>query len=199
MRTGARASAPKALAALALSLSLFAAAVGAGEIAAPPQWRKQTFTFPLQFAPSIPYEGTEEVRFSPDWTKFDSERGFTYAILWDIRRRAIEPAEIERGLLVYFDGLMESVTKARRIEDPGTVSSVALHPMAAPEGWSAALGGRLWTWNGFSKGEPLVLHLEIAHRPCGEARTQIFYALSRAPRDHAAWAELRGIRAATGC
>jgi hypothetical protein len=94
---------------------------------------------------------------------------------------------------------MESVTKARRIADPGTVTSVALHPMASPPGWSAAASGRLFTWNGFAKGEPLELHLEIAERPCGADRMQIFYAFSKAARSHAAWQELRGIRAATPC
>ena len=32
---------------------------------APDEWRKETFKFPLQFAPGIPYEGLENVRFSP--------------------------------------------------------------------------------------------------------------------------------------
>ena len=170
------------------------------QVPAPQTWRGETFEFPLPFAKSIPYEGTEHVRFAPHWTDFASERGFTYVILWDIKRRTLEPAEIERGLQVYFDGLMESVTKARKIVDPGTVTSVALHPMAAPPGWSEGIGGRLWTWNGFGRGEPLQLHLEVTHRACGADRTQIFYAYSKAPRSQAsAWDELRSIRAATRC
>ena len=168
-------------------------------IAAPETWRKETFKFPLPFAPSIPYEGTEEVRFAPSWSDFAGESGFTYAILWDVKRRVIEPAELERGLLVYFDGLMENVTRGRKIADPGTISSVSLHPLASPPGWSGAVGGRLWTWNGFSKGEPLTLHLEITHRPCGDDRTQIFYAFSKSERTKPAWDELRAIRTATRC
>ncbi|HUP31021.1 MAG TPA: hypothetical protein VM122_12655 [Usitatibacter sp.] len=185
----------RALAALATLSTLPAAA----DIAAPESWRKETFQFPLPFAPSIPYEGTEHVRFAPYWTDFTAERGFTYVVLWDVKRRALEPAELERGLLVYFDGLMESVTRARKIADPGTVTSVALHPMAAPAGWTTASGGRLWTWNGFAKGEPLTLHLEISYRPCGEDRMQVFHAFSRAERTRPAWDELREIRAATRC
>ena len=34
------------------------------QVAAPDDWRKETFSVPLLFAPSIPYEGTEHVRFS---------------------------------------------------------------------------------------------------------------------------------------
>src|SRR3954468_21075653 len=124
-----------------IAAQLFSAAA----IAAPADWREETFTFPLVFAPSIPYEGTETVRFSPDFTKFAEGRGFTYVFLWDIKRRSLEPQELERGLAVYFDGLMENVTRARKIEDPGTVTSTALHPMTAPAAWASGLSGQLWT------------------------------------------------------
>lgn len=168
-------------------------------IAAPEGWRAESFKFPLAFAPSIPYEGTEYVRFAPYWNDFAAERGFTYAILWDIKRRELQAAELERGLTVYFDALMENVTRGRKIEDPGTVSSVALHPMRAPAGWSQALSGRVWTWNAFAKGEPLVLHVELAHRTCGAERTQVIYLLSKSPRTGPSWDELRGIREKTAC
>lgn len=179
----------KVLAALALAAS----------IAAPGDWRKESFTFPLPFAPSIPYEGEEQVRFAPDWAKFDTERGFSYVFLWNIKRRELEPQELERAMRVYFDGLMEAVTKARKIGDPGTVTTLSLHPITPPKAWATGYGGRLWTWNGFSKGEPLALHVEIALRHCGPERTQVFFAFSRAAREHAVWGELRGIREATPC
>ena len=185
--------------AAALAVALLLPLAAAAQIAAPEGWRKQGFQFPLPFAPSIPYEGSEHVRFAPYWTEFGEERGFSYVVLWDIKRRDLEPQEIERGLHVYFDGLMEAVTKARKLDDPGTVSSVALHPMAAPPGWKGAYGGRVWTWNGFGKGEPLLLTTEITTRDCGADRTHIFYAFSRAPRTHAVWDELRAIRKATAC
>ena len=169
------------------------------QVAAPDTWRSQTFRFPLAFAPSIPYEGTETVRFSPSWAHFADEDAFTYVVLWDLQRKPLEPAELERALNVYFDGLMELATRTRKIDDPGTVSQVSLHPMASPEGWSTALGGRVWTWNAFSKGEPLVLNLEITQRMCTEKRSQVFFALSKAARNAPAWTELRRIRGATGC
>ena len=168
-------------------------------ITAPDTWRRESFDFPLRFAPSIPYEGEEHVRFAPYWSEFATERGFTYLFLWDIRKRTLTPAELERALNVYFDGLMEQVTRGRSLADPGTVSSISLHPLAAPEGWSEAFGGRLFTWNAFSKGEPLTLHLEIAHRACGAERTQILFAFSQAARSRPAWDELRAIRKATRC
>jgi hypothetical protein len=187
---------PACLACLACAVLL---PVAAAELAAPDNWRKESFTFPLVFAPSIPYEGTEHVRFSPAWSHFAQPDGFTYALLWDIKRRTLEPAEIERALDVYFDGLMEAATRARKVEDPGTVSSVSLHPMATPDGWTAASGGRLFTWNGFSKGEALELNLEITQRDCGADRSQVLMLFSKAARDQGPWKELRAIRTATAC
>ncbi|HET7404207.1 MAG TPA: hypothetical protein VFJ62_20575 [Usitatibacter sp.] len=186
----------RAIAWIACAAALSAAAA---ELAAPADWRKESFTFPLVFAPSIPYEGTEHVRFSPAWSHFAQPDGFTYALLWDIKRRTLDPAEIERALDVYFDGLMEAATRAKKIEDPGTVSSVSLHPMATPEGWSTASGGRLFTWNGFSRGEALQLNLEITQRDCGADRSHVLILFSKAPRDQPVWKELRAIRADTSC
>ena len=172
----------------------------AAQVSAPEGWRKETFDFPLAFAPSIPFQGKEHVRFAPEWARFGEERGFSYVILWDIQRRpGFEAAELERALNVYFDGLMEQVTRGRKIVDPGTVTNTALHPLTAPDGWAAGYGGRVYTWNGFAKGEALTLNTEIAHRSCGTDRSQVFLIFSQAPRTNAFWDEMRRIRKDTPC
>src|SRR5690242_19020734 len=83
----------------------------AAQLAAPADWRKQSFDFPLPFAPSIPYEGTEHVRFSPSWSRFAQDDAFTYVVLWELKRAPLQTEELERALDVYFDGLMELATK----------------------------------------------------------------------------------------
>jgi hypothetical protein len=183
---------------LLLAASLLPA-LALGQVGAPAEWRKETFTFPLPFAPTIPYEGTEHVRFSPQWSKFATEQGFTYVFLWDLKRREVPPQELEKHLNAYFDGLMESVTKNRKLEDPGTVSAASLHPMKAPEGWAEGYGGRVFTWNGFAKGEKIGLHMEVTQRACGTDRTHVFFAFSLQPRESPVWQQLREIRAATPC
>ncbi|HET9469613.1 MAG TPA: hypothetical protein VFO24_00815 [Usitatibacter sp.] len=174
-----------------------AGALAAG-IEAPASWRKESFTFPLPYAPSLPYEGTEEVRFSPQWAHFGAPDGFTYAVLWEIRPTSVEGLALERALSVYFDGLMNNVAIARKLDAMVPQTQVALHPLAAPEGWSGAYAGAIHTWNGFAKAEPLVLNAEIAYRACGE-RMQVFFGLSEAPRAAPAWESLRRIRSATRC
>lgn len=179
------------------SLAAFLAATAI--IAAPDDWRKETFQFPLAFAPTIPYEGSEHVRFTPGWARFAEENGFSYVFVWDLKARAVTTEDLEDHLEAYFNGLMKGVAGARSVEGPPLAAAVALHPMTAIPGWTQAYGAEVRTWNAFSKGEPLLLFGEVAQRECGADRMQIFFAFSRAKRDRPIWEGLRSARAATPC
>ena len=167
-------------------------------ISAPADWRKESFDFPLQFAPSIPYQGTEHVRFHPRWDKFNEEAGFSYVVLWDLKEVPIEAADIEDHLETYFNGLMSNVARGRKLDQPAK-SVVEAHPMARVPGWQQGFGVEIRTFNSFSKGEPMLLYGEVSQRTCGKGRMQILFALSRAARDRPIWNGLRGVRAATTC
>ena len=175
-----------------------AALVFAAFITAPADWRKESFDFPLRFAPSIPYQGTEHVRFNPKWDKFDEEAGFSYVVLWDVKEVPLEPADIEDHLETYFNGLMANVARGRKLDAPAK-SVVAAHPMARVPGWQQGFGVEIRTFNAFARGEPMLLHGEVSQRSCGNGRMQILFALSKSPRDRPIWNGLRGVRSATTC
>jgi len=178
----------------------FAALVlaAASLITAPDGWRNESFDFPLRFAPSIPYEGQEHVRFHPKWDQFADEAGFSYVVLWDVKEVPVEPADLEDHLETYFNGLMSNVARGRKLEEPAK-TVVAAHPMATLPGWKQGFGVEIRTFNAFSKGEPLLLHGEVTQRTCGNGRMQVVIALSQARRDRAIWKGLRDIRSATTC
>ncbi len=179
-----------------IALAVIAAA---GLIAAPADWRGETFTFPLQFAPSIPYEGAEHVRFTPSWDKFATENGFSYVILWDVKARDVTSEDIEDDLEAYFNGLMSNVARARKLEPAPHKASAAVHPMTEVPGWTQGYGLEVRTSNGFSKNEALLLYGEVSVRACRAGRMQIFFAFSRARRDRPIWDGLRAARKATPC
>jgi hypothetical protein len=171
-------------------------------IPAPDAWRKETFKFPLAFAPSIGFEGSEYVRFAPGWGDFASERGFSYVFLWDVKEvegPALTVHGLEFAVSHYFDGLMQTVAEARKIEPGNTRTVVNFHPMKDVPDWSVAHAGEIHTWNGFAKAEPLVLNVEVTQRSCPGGRVQVFYAVSRARRNLPVWQELRKSREATVC
>ena len=167
-------------------------------ITAPDDWRKESFDFPLRFAPTIPYEGQEHVRFHPRWDQFADEAGFSYVVLWDVKAVPIEPPDLEDYLEAYFTGLMSNVARGRKLADSAK-AVVAAHPMAQLPGWQQAFGVEIRTTNSFSKGEPLLLYGEVTQRNCGKGRMQVVIALSQARRDRAIWKGLRDIRSATTC
>jgi hypothetical protein len=189
----------RALAALALTALVSGAAPAVAQIVAPDDWRKESFTFPLPYALTLPYEGSEHVRFAPEWKKFDQPDGFSYVVLWDIKPTLLEGEALERAMSVYFDGLMNNVAIARNLDAMVSPTAVVLHPLGAPDGWSLAYAGAIHTWNGFAKAEPLVLNAEITQRSCGAERMQVFFALSMADRTAPIWKKLRAAREATAC
>jgi hypothetical protein len=186
------------LAALACAAAMCVSAQIASPIAAPQDWRAESFVFPLQFAPSIPYQGVEYVRFTPTWTQFDSDGGFSYVFMWDVKVRPVSPEDLEDYLEVYFGGLMRNVGAQRKLLGKEIKTSAAVHPMAALASWEQGYGIEVRTWNAFSKGEALLLYGEVGQRACGD-RMQIFFAFSRSPRDRAIWDRLRAARNATTC
>src|ERR671937_331459 len=95
-----------------------AALVFAVLLTAPGDWRAESFDFPLRFAPSIPYQGKEHVRFNPKWDQFADDAGFSYVVLWDVKEVAVEPADIEDHLETYFNGLMSNVARGRKLGEP---------------------------------------------------------------------------------
>lgn len=139
------------------------------------------------------------MRFTPAWSSFANDQGFSYVFMWDIKRVPMEAARLERGLAVYFDGLMANVARGRQLEELPVLGAVVLHPLAAPAGWAEAYAGAVHTWNAFSKGEDLRLNIEVAHRPCPEERMQVFFVVSKARRTDAMWEQMRKVRADTSC
>jgi hypothetical protein len=180
-------------------MGLAALLLAAVLLPAPDDWRKETFEFPLPFAPAIPYEGSENVRFSPGWASFGEDTGFSYVFLWDLKAKPTTTEDLEDHLETYFNGLMGGVAYGRKITVTPIPAAVALHPMTAVPGWTRAWGAEVRTWNTFSKGEPLLLQGEVVHRECGAERMQVFFAFSLAKRDRPIWEKLRDIRQATRC
>ena len=138
------------------------------------------------------------MRFTPSWQRFDSDGGFSYVFLWDVKTRPVTPEDLEDYLEAYFTGLMKNVGVKRELSDKEIKTAAAVHPMAALASWEQGYGIEVRTWNAFSKGEALLLHGEVGQRSCGE-RMQIFFAFSRSPRDRPIWDRLREARNATTC
>ena len=82
----------------------------------PAGWNIERFPIPIVFAPQIPYQGVEDLRFTPGWGKAESDEYWTYAFLWYLDG-APETNEkiIEENLKAYYTGLIGSNIENRNI------------------------------------------------------------------------------------
>jgi hypothetical protein len=73
---------------------------------APANWTKELIIFPLDFAPSIPYQGFEDLRFSPGWGDSTSYQKWGYTILWWMNDSvSLTEDTLKRDLEAYYSGL----------------------------------------------------------------------------------------------
>ena len=70
-------------------------------------WIKEIIEFPIGFAQDIKYEGFEDLRFPPGWSKEDGPNFWSYVWAWSINNiEEVTIDELERNIQYYFDGLL---------------------------------------------------------------------------------------------
>src|SRR6476661_3634018 len=82
----------------------------------PATWTFERFVLPPAFAPELPYQGAEELRFAPGMFNKDSIYYFTYAFVAQLDNvTAISQAGIRDYLLKYYKGLCSGTAKDRKL------------------------------------------------------------------------------------
>ncbi len=84
---------------------------------APGNWNTELISFPIDFAPSIPYQGFEDLRFSPGWGKINSDEIWAYTLLWWLDKKYnFDAGTFKRDLEEYFTGLTKRRASADKLE-----------------------------------------------------------------------------------
>lgn len=150
----------------------------APEWALPPGWRAETIPFPLEFAPTLPYRGVEELRFPKEFFTVGHADYFSYAFVWYLAPPGPASVEtLEQELVSYFAGLARAVGGADR-------------PDIAAFEFKAELTGDLATrvrgvvdaFDAFKAQAPVRLHIEIWPLRC-ERDDRLAFAFAASPRD----------------
>ncbi|WP_295791938.1 hypothetical protein [Mucilaginibacter sp.] len=72
----------------------------------PEKWGKEKIPFPIEFAPSIPFKGMEEIRFTPGWGDNKSEDYWSYSFVWFVEGApVINQDSLKKYLTQYYTGL----------------------------------------------------------------------------------------------
>lgn len=159
----------------------------------PAGFRPETMTFPLDFAPELPYAGVEEIRFMPGF--FDPKaRGYwSYVFAWELDAPVPAAAALERDLEAYFFGLSRAVLEGKR-EVAKTDFRVSLAPAQA----KGTMRGTIHTIDAFTTQSAVDLQVEARTFDCGPKHVFVVATSPRATSD-GVWTDLRACADALKC
>ena len=148
------------------ALALVLAVSGSFQWPIPKDWKQETIPFPLGFAPDLPYEGVEELRFSPGMFKQDQADYWSYAFVWWLDGHpALDAPELNSSLKRYFAGLCTSVGKDKGYAIDPAKFSASLHAAADKRrklGHAVkSFAGTVESYDAFVTGKPITLNVEV--------------------------------------
>ncbi len=139
----------------------------------PAGWRSETIPFPLEFAPSIPHRGIEELRFAPGVFDPQAPGYWTYAFAWVVTDdRPLDMAAIAGELTTYFRGLTSAVAGEKKDLPPLDLDRIEAR--VGPDG-----RGTVHTFDAFGDGRAIDLDVAVAVRSCGTGRAVLVSAARR--------------------
>jgi hypothetical protein len=162
----------------------------------PASWEFEKFLLPPGFAPGIPYNGVEELRFSPGMFKKDSATYFTYAFVAQLDNiTAISQSEVRDYLLKYFNGLCSSVAKDRKLVIDTTQINVIIEKKKGAPAGEVVYIGSLNIFGVFAYGAPVKLNMEmkVIMNPVVQ-KTYLIFIASPLEKGNAIWKELYKIQ-----
>lgn len=162
----------------------------------PAGWKHETFPLPPDFAPELPFHGTEELRFMPGWSSPTAPDFWSYEFVWLLDARPeFDATSLAAALTAYFRGLSTAVGGAKYQFD---ASRYRTDLNAVPS--SGRITGQVFTYDAFQTGLPLVLNVEAELRSCPETgKFAVVLALSPKDATDPVWTELRATAAALVC
>lgn len=189
---------------LAVTLALALAVSGSFQWPLPQGWKEETIPFPLEFAPELPYQGVEELRFSPGMFKADQEDYWSYAFVWWLDGRPVlDAAELSSSLKRYFTGLCTAVAKDKGHPVDAARFAASVHALAGARKQDhavAAFAGTVDAYDAFVTGKPIVLNVEVWVWDCDRSGKRAALVLaSPKPASAPIWSSLCQRRDAFAC
>ncbi len=94
---------------------------------APKDWKKESFSFPLDFAPKLNFTGIEEARFAPGWSDKTSKEFWTYSFAWYVDNPInLTEQRLEELTAIYFNGLTQMVGTGKGMKSADITNATAI-------------------------------------------------------------------------
>jgi len=171
----------------------------------PGSWRiDPRYDFPLAWAASIVYHGSEDVAFSPDFDFSDSPEYHSYLFFWWLDGTpTLTAKQLESDMVVYFQGLAEQRGKRNGFQPDA--SKVAASYSADPAGPQNFGGATASSFKGVvsiydTHGKVIDLNSEVVTGVCpGSDHTVAFFGMSMQPRQEGIWKSIDTVRDSFRC
>jgi len=161
-------------------------------LAIPGGWDVERFLIPISFAPQIPYNGVEDIRFMPGWGNAKSNEYWSYAFLWYLTDSPlINSRIIESNLKVYYTGLISSNTKNSKIPaDKIIATETSFKESELYKGDLKTFEGTIYMHDYIAQ-KPIMLNCIVHVKTCPDSdKTFVFYEISPKPFRENVWQSL---------
>jgi len=173
--------------------------------AVPGSWRMDPrYSFPLQWAPSIAYQGIEDVAFSPDFDDAASPEYHSYLFFWWLEGTVpLDANHLESEMLVYFQGIAEQ--RGRNHGFSPKLSQVVASYSSDTSGEQTFGGVPARSYQGVvsiydTHGKVIKLNSEVVTCVCpGSNHMAAFVGMSQQPRHAGIWKQIDSVRDSFRC
>jgi hypothetical protein len=158
----------------------------------PEGWGVERLGIPIDFAPTIPYSGVEDIRFAPGWADSASDEYWTYAFLWYLDGKPeINSESIEKNLNAYYTGLIgRNIDKRNIPQEKISDVKVSMKQINTSEGDLQTYSGTIDMLDYMGQ-KPITLNCIVHIKSCGdENHTFVFYEISPKPLTSDVWKEM---------
>ena len=158
----------------------------------PEGWGVERFEIPIEFAPSIPYKGVEDIRFAPGWSDARSNEYWTYAFLWALKGKPETNSQtIEKNITAYYNGLVGRNIDKRMIPAEKLVPvKVSIKKVDTDKQDLQTFSGTIDMLD-YMEQKPMTLNCIVHLKLCGDQnRTYLFYEISPKSLTDSVWKKL---------
>lgn len=154
----------------------------------------ERFAIPIDFAPSIPYKGVEDIRFTPGWGDAKSDQYWSYAFLWYLEGKpAITAESIGKNLTAYYTGLIGRNIDRRKIPNDKLFPVKVSMTKASVDNGPVMFYGTIDMLD-YMEQKPITLNCIVTVASCSvKDHTFVFHQISPKPRTDKVWKEFEKV------
>ena len=168
---------------------------------APKDWKKESFTFPLDFAPKLNFTGIEEARFAPGWSDKTSDEFWTYSFAWYVDGEInLTEEKLQELTAIYFNGLTQVVGKSKGLKSEQITKSIAIFMDKSPIGDWQFFEGKVQLFDVFFSEQEVRLNVKVKALYCQQLDTHLV-VFSFAPKafDDKIWQVFDAVKTIADC